>query len=243
MGHGAGRGHPRALGWISALALAWLCGCSFLQLHSYYAPGAPVAEPREDVASRCEGNDGYVVSGPAPRIVVRSGEVALGIEAAAYRVTTVTAGPLMLPVLPALPPAFFPHRRLESGDILPIDFRILEPRDEVVDFSDVVVEVTFLSVPELAEADATAADTEAGARSSASSSFEVGEIDAERAAFEGWTPLWDLSDGWTLPLRMGAGDPRAFRISVRGLSFSGMPLDFPNVEFTPARGWLVCEQW
>ena len=96
-----------------------LGGCSFLEVHSYYAPSAPGGEPREAVVSLCGGNQGYSVSGPSPRIAVRSNGVVLGIQAGAYRLTTVAAGPLSLPVIPAFPPSFFPHIALEAGDVLP----------------------------------------------------------------------------------------------------------------------------
>ena len=173
----------------------------------------------------------------------------MGIQAGAYRVTTVAAGPLSLPVLPAFPPSFFPHSALEDGDVLPIDFRILEPRDESVDFSRAVVEVisdaalaTVDSNAAVAPLDSSAAGDDAESQVPASSSFEVGNVDLETVAFEGWTSLWDLSDGWTLPLRVGPGDPAPFRLSVRGLLLRGKTLEFPEVEFTPARGWLVCEE-
>ena len=154
-----------------------------------------------------------------------------------------------LPVLPAFPPSFFPHSALEDGDVLPIDFRILEPRDESVDFSRAVVEVisdaalaTVDSNAAVAPHDSRAAGNDAESQAPASSSFEVGNVDLETVAFEGWTSLWDLSDGWTLPLRVGPGDPAPFRLSVRGLLLRGKTLEFPEVEFTPARGWLVCEE-
>jgi len=59
--------------------------------------------------------------------------------------------------------------------------------------------------------------------------------------FKGWTPLWDLSDGWTLPMRVHSSEAAPFRLSIRGLSLRGKTVDFPDVEFTPARGWLICE--
>ena len=245
-----GRESRRAVQWLAAFSLAFLCSCSFLQVHSYYTPSAPGGELRKEAKSRCAGNQGYVVSGPPQRIVVRSDGVALGIQAGAYRVTTITAGPLTLPVLPAFPPPFFPNRAIEAGDPLPIIFRILEPRDETVDFSGAVVEVAFSAESGLVDSsaddsnavdsNAAAVDVDAGAH--VSSTFEVGKIDDERTPFEGWTPLWDLSDGWTLPLRVGSGDPVPFRVSVRGLLLSGRAVDFPDVVFTPARGWLVCEE-
>lgn len=212
---------------LSTLSLVFFCSCSFLQVHSYYTPSAPSGELREDASSRCGGNQGYVVSGPPQRIVVRSDDVALGIQAGAFRVTTVAAGPLSVPVIPAIPPSFFPHRALVAGDILPIDFRILEPRDEIVDFSGALVEI----------------DSQiSGSPNSGSSRFEAGEIREEFVKFKGWTSLWDLSDGWTLPMRIRSGEPAPFRVSVRGLSLRGKTVDFPEVEFTPARGWLVCEE-
>ena len=247
----SGRRRPGAVRWLSALSLAGLCSCSFLQVHSYYTPTAPGGELREEAVSRCGGNQGYVVSGPPQRIVVRSDDVALGIQASAYRVTTVAAGPLSLPVLPALPPSFFPHRALESGDWLQIEFRILEPRDETVDFSGAIVEV--VADAAAAPLDSNAAGGGVGSETVAPSTFEAGEIEEVLETFEdrksggrghvGWTALWDLSDGWTLPLRIGPDDPRPFRVSVRGLTLLGRSVDFPDVEFTPARGWLVCEEW
>jgi len=137
---------------LSVLSLAFFCSCSFLQVHSYYTPSAPGGELLEDAIARCGGNQGHVVSGPAQRIVVRSDDVALGIQAGPFRVTTVSAGPLSVPVIPAFPPSFFPHRALISGDVLPIDFRILEPRDEAVDFSGVVVEIVSAASDSKAEA-------------------------------------------------------------------------------------------
>jgi len=211
---------------LFALSLVFFSGCSFLQVHSYYTPSALSGELEEEVISRCGGNQGHVVSGPPQRIVVRSDEVALGIQAGAYRVTTVAAGPLSIPVIPAIPPSFFPHHALVAGDVLPIDFRILEPRDEIVDFSGAVVEI----------------ESQASAPSNTGlSNFEAGDISEELVEFKEWTSLWDLSDGWTLPMRVRSGEAAPFRVSVRGLSLRGKKLEFPDVEFTPARGWLVCE--
>ena len=249
--HDGGRRRPGGVRWLGALSLACLCSCSYLQVHSYYAPTAPGGETKEAAVSRCGGNQGYVVSGPPQRIVVRSEDVALGIQASAYRVTTVAAGPLSFPVLPALPPSFFPQRALKVGDLLQIEFRILEPRDETVDFSGAVVEVV---------SDAAAAPIHSSAKGRGvdsgvvgRSTFKAGEIEEVLETFEdpksgdrghvGWTALWDLSDGWTLPLRVASDDPVPFRVSVRGLTLLGRTVEFPDVEFTPARGWLVCEDW
>jgi hypothetical protein len=225
---------------------AFLCGCSFLEVHSYYAPSAPAGEPREAVVSLCEGKEGFAMSGPPSRIVVTADGVVLGMEAGAYRVTTVAVGPLSVPVIPAFPPALFSNRELEVGDVLPIDFRILEPRDEVVDFSGASVQVFRSGEPVVigasdAAGDPSPAAVDVDAEPPELNSFEAGEVEEELVSFKGWTPLWELSDGWTLPLPVGVGDPSPFRISVRGVLFRGEEVEFPDVEFSPARGWLVCE--
>ncbi|NQZ95522.1 MAG: hypothetical protein HRU01_03340 [Myxococcales bacterium] len=213
-------GRAAAIGFASALL--GLGGCSFVQLHHYPAPSAPGGEAHYDTEWRCGWKPGQRFTGPPDRVLLRSGELVVGVQAEAHRVTTWTAGPLFLPVLPAIPPSAFPQRRLGDTHGLAIDFRVIEPAHEDVDFSGVVVEVV--------------------SSDGRTRRFDAREEREEEVPFERWTSTWRLADGFGLE-RAAEADPGAFRLRVTGISYQGVVYDLPTIEFTPARGWMMCEEY
>ena len=208
--------------WLALAVVGALLGCSTLRVQDYYAPVGSSGLLSNSAGTRCEGRDGYAVTGPPGRILLTRPGVTLGLEVAPVASRTVAAGPLALPVLPALPPGAFPQRERGRGNPVALSVRVLQPADSTeLDLDGLVITVE--------------------SRRSGSRSYEPVDSYEEFVPFEETRSEWRLADGLELTHRWWEGEPKSFRVRISGVVLDGEPVAFPSVSFRKARGWVVCE--